>query len=238
MKLKDLQVERLRLEADFTLPPQPGYERYIHPLVGNGRIVTEEADYEIRGRSSVFAPPGAGVLFRDDKPVLIVPVGPLDLLVASVPSTARQTAPEMVTPKTHEIGEGNAKRIVYEILGGDGPSQRLRCGETVNQRGGWSSWPPHSFDYDLTRYAEFEEVFVPFMRPRDGYAILRLDGMYHDGVSVNGSSVLRSGEMIQVPLGKHPIVGSPETELMYVWFYISPSPKVYSRWAEDVGQYQ
>lgn len=162
------------------------------------------------------------------------------MLVASAPSkTPHDTTwrSHPVWPKVHKIGDGNCQRTVYEILGADGPSRHLRCGETVNQRGGWSSYPPHSFDMDETNAPQFEEVFVAFTRPRNGYALMRRKGKYWDGTDADDVAIIRSGEMLSAPLGSHPIVGAPNTEVMYVWFYISPVSKQYGKWAEDCGTY-
>ena len=49
--------------------------------------------------------------------------------------------------------------------------------------------------------------------------------------------VVRNGDAAILPLGNHPVVAGVDSQLLYVWFYISPIPKVYSKWAEDVGGY-
>lgn len=239
MKIKTLEVVRHRLETPLSLPPKPGYEVYIHPLVGRGEIDLEIGlRHEINGRKTIFAPPTDGWLLNNCGAV-IQPHGALDLLVASVSAEdIHQRCARRVAPKAHEIGEGNHKRTVYEILGGDGPSLRLRCGETFNVKGGWSSWPPHSFDHDKTLAPDFEEIFVPFLRPKNGSALLRRRGIFQDGREVDDTLSLRSGEMVEVPLGFHPTVGGPDTDLMYVWFMVGPVAKEYGVWAEDAGNYK
>lgn len=240
MKLKSLEVERLKLEAPFKMPPLPGREVYIHPLVGSGAIDTHDDEWgycDIRGRRSIFSPPTPGWLLDGAQGVTIIPDGPLDVLVASTTSDVLPANPIKAEPRVHEIGERNYKRTVYEILGGDGPSARLRLGETSNANGGWSSWPPHSFDHKPELAPEFEEVFLPFMRPRDGLALLRRKGTFYGGYEVDDAIVLKAGAMVSVPLGSHPIVGGPDTELMYVWAYVCPVPKLYSKWADEVDGY-
>lgn len=238
MKLKTLEIERYKLESPITLPSAPGRERYIHPLVGDGLVHLNGEHYPIGGRRRIFGRPTHGLLEAGMGEISIEPNGAFDVVVASAYcGEGRTRGPTWIEPKAHEIGEGNHKRTVYEILGGDGPAQRLRFGETFNFRGGWSSWPPHSFDHKPELVSEFEEVFLPFMRPRDGLAILRRKGSFFGGFDVDDALVLRSGEMVSVPLGSHPIVGGPDTELMYVWAYVCPVPKLYSKWAEEVEGY-
>lgn len=238
MKIKDLEVVRHRLEAPLVLSPQPGHEVYLHTLVGSGTIEFATGDHDhINGRRTVFSTPVDGWLLHNCGAV-IQPHGALDVLVASVALTEKQSTGMLrVTPKMHEIGEGNYKRTVYEILGGAGPSERLRLGETFNVKGGWSSWPPHSFDHDPKNAPEFEEVFLPFLRPKGGSALLRRQGLYCDGSSIDDAIPLTSGALVSVPLGSHPIVGGPDTELMYVFAYVSPTPKNYGIWAEEAGTY-
>mgnify|MGYP002641092894 FL=1 len=49
--------------------------------------------------------------------------------------------------------------------------------------------------------------------------------------------LVRNGDYAVLPLGDHPIVAAPDNKVLYVWFYISPIPKIYPKWAEDHGEY-
>jgi 5-deoxy-D-glucuronate isomerase len=237
MILKDLHVERFKLEHPLTIKPFPNSEVYVHPLVGNGSIsIGGGSSIPIVGRKTVFDPPTRGFLLQG-RSAVVTPDSALDLIVTMVETETERDEWCAVEPKAHEIGEGNYRRTVYEILGGDGPSERIRLGETFNVKGGWSSWPPHSFDADDSLAPKFEEVFVPFLRPKDGSALLRRRGKFWDGREVDDAVALRSGEMVEVPLGSHPIVGGPDTSLMYFWAYLCPVAKQYGVWAEDCGGY-
>ena len=49
--------------------------------------------------------------------------------------------------------------------------------------------------------------------------------------------VVKNGDAAILPLGAHPIVAGVDSQLLYIWFYMSPIPKLYSKWAEDLGGY-
>jgi 5-deoxy-D-glucuronate isomerase len=149
----------------------------------------------------------------------------LDLLVATTPDDFGLTA-ERTCQKQHMLGQGTAKREVREVLGAGSIARKIRCGETVNRPGGWSSWPPHKFDKEGAE--NFEEVFCVFTDPKDGYAIIRKNGVLEE---------LHSGDITEVPLGEHPIVAGPGTRLLYVWFFIG-AEKYYPTKAEDLGMYR
>lgn len=235
MKLKDLEVRRLRLRSPQVIPAKPGHEVYLHALAGSGFASGRRL---LKRMDGVWEDPAHGWLYPGEEAITIEPLGALDLVVVSAHVPERKIESSIcVVPKRHRIGARHHERTVWEILGAGGPSQRIRFGETYNVRGGWSSWPGHSFDHQPELAPEFEEVFLCFTRPTDGQALIRLNGQYHDGLDVDGSRVIKNGDMFQVPLGEHPIVAYPETELMYVWAYLSPIDKHYGVWAEERGSY-
>jgi len=238
MKIKDLAVERLKLEELLEIPPAPGHERYLHLLCGSGEVEVGDLFHGPWWRKSVFERPEPGIYVPSGEAIKFAPNGSMDVLVVSSPAGQWPDPTLVVTHKVHEIGWGHHKRTVYEILGGEGPALRIRLGETHNVPGGWSSWPPHRFDADLSMASEFEEAFLPFMRPKDGFALMRRKGRWQDGSEVDDAVALTTGVMVPVPLGSHPIVAGPETSLVYVWAYLSPEPKVYAKWAEDAGCYK
>jgi len=140
--------------------------------------------------------------------------------------------------QVHEIGEGYSKRIVRECVGGLGITTNLRVGETISPVGCWSSWPHHEFDTTPNVSDKFEEFSLYFTRPKEGYGIQIRRGKFSDGRDVDDVFVFRNGESCLIPLGYHPVVSGPESETLYVWAYVSPIPKKYAKFADDVGGYQ
>ena len=165
--------------------------------------------------------------------------------VASVPAEKKPQAkkgqePALIRPEdvqVHPIGEDHYSRMVREVIGGEGPAARLRAGETINPTGRWSSWPHHDFDANPELAPKFEEVFLYFTKPRSGWGIQRRDGLFCNLEQIDDVIVVRNGDAAVLPIGEHPVVAGVDSQLLYIWFYISPIPKVYSKWAEDLGGY-
>jgi 5-deoxy-glucuronate isomerase len=246
--LRDLVVGRLRLDArEGAHRAETGdRETLLHVLVGSCAI-------EIEGPWGKRAFAGLGErrdLFSGLPTAVVLPPGArwavtpatrtVDLAVASVRLAGTGGEPAVIRPadvRVHEVGEGHYARTVREVLGGDGPAVRLRAGETVNPTGLWSSWPHHDFDADPALAPEFEEVFLYFTKPRAGWALQRRAGLFSTLAGVDDVVTVRNGDAAVMPLGEHPIVAGVDSQVLYVWFYVSPIPKVYSRWAEDLGGY-
>lgn len=194
-------------------------EVVVHPLVG----VADVSGVRVGGRKNVFDAFPGGVL--GSASMEITALTDFDCILASYPDD--YGLPETTTnAKLHMLGRGTARREVREILGENSMARFIRCGETINRPGGWSSWPPHQFDKDGAD--GFQEVFCVFTDPRDGYAIIRKNGVLEE---------LHSGDLIEVPIGSHPIVAGPGTRLMYVWVFVG-AEKLYPRWSEDLGAYK
>ena len=248
--LNDLEVGRLRLGnsgANFSGKTQ-NEELLLEILIGSCDITTT-----LHGDVKKFTNLGNRKNVFDSKPdsILIGPQTDFDITCTSesvdilMPKVALHDESLEYNPvvvksnnvQVYEIGQGNFKRTVRVILGGNGPAKRLRGGETINDKGQWSSWPRHSFDDHPELAKEFEEFFLYFTNPKDGYALQRADGTFSDGEFREQTQLVRNGDYAILPLGDHPIVAAPDTKVLYVWFYISPIPKIYPKWAEDHGEY-
>lgn len=247
--LSRLAVSRLRMDA--ALPRVEGTtedrEVALHILIGSCRVEAKgpwgSMIFENLGeRRDVFSGlPTTLVLAPDTRYVVEVVGSTADLVVAEAALPQGESrAAALLRPqdvRVHQIGEGHYRRVVREVLGGEGRSQVLRVGETVNPVGCWSSWPHHEFAADATLAPRFEEVFLYFTKPKSGWAIQVRDGLFSDGSKVSDSIVVRNGDAAIMPLGDHPVVAGVDSQLLYVWCYLSPIPKRYAKWAEDIGGY-
>jgi 5-deoxy-glucuronate isomerase len=247
--LQELSVGRLRLDADTG-----GYEgetgeceTLLHVLVGECSVEAEgpwghSAVRNAGERRDVFSGLPTTIVLQPGTRYSVVPTArTVDVAVASAPvDPALAAPPAVVRPqdvRVHTIGEDYYMRTVREVIGGDGPASRLRAGETINPVGRWSSWPHHDFDANPDNAPLFEEVFLYFTKPARGWGVQRRTGLYSDLSEVDDVIVVNNGDAAVLPLGEHPVVAGVDSELLYVWFYFSPIPKVYARWAEDVGGY-
>lgn len=247
--LQELAVGRIRLDAAIGgYEGQTGErETLLHVLVGECSVEAEgswgRASVHNAGeRRDVFSGLPTTIVLQPGTRYSVIPTArTVDIAVASAPVDPSLTAPPAVVRpqdvRVHEIGEDYYMRTVREVIGGDGPASRLRAGETLNPVGRWSSWPHHDFDADPDNAPLFEEVFLYFTKPGRGWGVQRRTGLYSDLSEVDDVTVVYNGDAAVLPLGEHPVVAGVDSELLYVWFYFSPIPKLYARWAEDVGGY-
>jgi 5-deoxy-glucuronate isomerase len=248
--LKDLSVSRLRLsESSPTWSAETGEaEVALHVLVGRCSIRVTPPDgvvseyKELGERRDVFSGlPTTVVVGPGSTYEVLDVVRSVDIAVGSAPAApGASTQPMLIRPQdvdVHEIGEGHYERSVREVIGGPERASRMRLGETVNPVGKWSSWPHHDFDANPDLAPKFEEVFLYFTKPAAGWGVQVRHGLWTDGDRVDDVIEVHNGDAAVVPLGDHPAGAGVTSELLYVWFYLSPIPKVYARWAEDVGGY-
>lgn len=247
--LRELSVGRLRLDSKKGgFKGETGNrETLLHILVGTCSIEAHgpwgRRTFENLGeREDVFSGRPTSLLLGPDTTYGVVSATrTTDIAVASLPLAAEAPAPpSVIRPQdvpVHKIGEGHFQRSVREVLGGEGPALRLRAGETINPPGLWSSWPHHDFHGRPELAPKFEEVFLYFTKPRAGWGLQRRTGVYCDGTAVDDVLVVRNGDAAIMPLGDHPVVAGVDSSLLYIWFYVSPIPKIYAKWAEDVGGY-
>lgn len=247
--LSTLSVGRLRLEVkDVPYKGDTGeLEVVLHVLVGQFLLEAQgpwgkRSIPNVGERSDIFAGLPTTVVLGPQTAYKITPVSrTLDIAVASVPiADDGHRNPTLVRPQdvvVHPIGEGHYQRTVREVIGGEGPAVRLRVGETINPVGLWSSWPHHDFDANPDLAPQFEEVFLYFTKPKDGYGIQRREGLYSNLKPVDDVIIVRNGDGAVLPLGEHPIVAGVDTSVLYAWFYVSPIAKRYAKWAEDLGGY-
>jgi 5-deoxy-glucuronate isomerase len=249
-QLRDLSVGRLRIDSKGTRTYRGrtgGTETLLHILVGRCTIETSgpwgrRAFKNLGDRQDVFSAPPTSLVLGPKTEYRVTPITrTVDIAVASLPIAAdRLSSPALIRPQdvpVHQIGEGHYTRTVREVIGGEGPAVRMRAGETINPTGLWSSWPHHDFDANPKLAPKFEEVFLYFTKPRSGWGLQRRTGLYCNLDRVDDVIVVRNGDAAVLPLGDHPVVAGVDSQVLYVWFYVSPIPKIYSKWAEDLGGY-
>ena len=240
--LTRLYVGRLKLESGVdAFAGQTGEdEMAIHVLVGLCSVSIGGHPFARLGdRMSVFADCPHVLHLPPNTSFAITPGSPsVDISLVRC-RTDKTFAPYVVRPsdaRIHTIGDGPTRRTVREIIGERAPGD-LRLGETINPPGGWSSYPPHSFDRDPALAADFEEVFLYVTNPRGGFGLQPRRGLLCDGSQIDDVVRVGSGDYAILPLGEHPIAAGPDNQLWYAWYYLSPIPKHYSRWAEETGGY-
>ena len=198
-------------------------------LTGTATVEVEGARYEnIGGRGDVFSANAATVYVPCGSGATVTAAGPggLQVAVCSAPSTLKR-APAYIAPsdvKVKNVGKGNWRRSVKDIIDFTFDAQHLVLGETVNVPGNWSSYPPHKHEVDnLPVEAKMEEIYFFQLKPENGFGFQRV---YTDDRSLDESIAVQQNDTVKIPKGYHPVSAAPGYQLYYLWFLAGPSTRV------------
>ena len=196
-----------------TFIPPPGEEAAIVLLSGDVDFAATRAtraDVFDGPASAVYLPPGASVdvaAHAHSELAFTTTVG------CALASTGTQ--PAFVKPAdviVHERGQPGWQRDVHDVIGNNVPAQHLLVGETFNEPGQWSSFPPHKHD-GADGEPALEEVYYYRFDQSDGFGF---QGLYE----TNGDEravFLRHGTVVGIPRGYHPVCAAPGYRLYYLW---------------------
>lgn len=116
---------------------------------------------------------------------------------------------------TRMVGDHVWKRKIYDILGSNVPAKRLLVGETFNEPGNWSSYPPHKHDVDaMPDEVKQEEVYHFRVNPPQGFGFQRI---YTADGSLDQAFAIRDGDTVVIPRGYHPVAAAPGYSVYYLW---------------------
>jgi len=126
--------------------------------------------------------------------------------------------PKVITPddvKVKTVGVHNWERTVHDIVDQRTPAARLLVGETFNNTGCWSSYPPHRHDEDrLPLEVNLEEVYFFQVNPQQGFGFQRI---YTDDRSLDEAYAVENGDTVVLPRGYHPVAAAPGYQVYYLW---------------------
>jgi 5-deoxy-glucuronate isomerase len=156
--------------------------------------------------TAVYLPPGSTLTVRAETP--------LEAVLISTPAPAGGT-PALIRPdEVQQVTRGKDLyvREVQNIFVTDSHVKRLMVGETINQRGNWSSFPPHKHD-GKDGEPVLEEVYHYRVDPPQGFGLQVL-------YEANGEAVthmVQDGDAVLLPYGYHPVAAPPGYRLYYLW---------------------
>ena len=199
---------------------ETGSEEAVCVLLSGRCEVTVEGGivWQVGLRPSVFAekawavylPPGSTATFATEAQAQVA--------VARAESAgggpAKLITPEQVAERT--VGRDNYVRIIHNILvGADSGTGRLLIGETFNQPGQWSSYPPHRHDQqNPPEEVNLEELYYFKVEPPQGFGFQRI---YTDDRSLDQAYVIENDTLAMIPRGYHPVAAAPGYRLYYLW---------------------
>ena len=159
---------------------------------------------------AVYLPPGCSGTFRAE--------GSAQLAVARAESAgggpARLVTPDDVVERT--AGKDNYTRLIHNILvGPESGAGRVLIGETLNQPGQWSSYPPHRHEeQNPPDEVRLEELYYFKVDPPQGFGFQRV---YTDDRSLDEAYVIENDTFVMIPRGYHPVSAAPGYRIYYLW---------------------
>lgn len=208
-------------------------------------ISSEGQAWELRRRSvfdeaasAVFVSPGAPLAIHATERTIL----------ALCKARAEKKFPTAFIPSenvsTEWRGEEGFRRRVSNIVNIGIQTQRIAVGETINEPGQWSSFPPHKHDRREESTgkiveAPLEEIYYFRIKPETGFGFQRL---YTKDGSFDESYLIKDGDVTRIPGGYHPVAGMPGHQLYYLWM-LAGDERVYIwntdpdfLWMEQTGK--
>ena len=209
-------------------------------LAGLANVTVGDVQFpSVGSRANVFAGRATALHIPPGLKFKIEAVSALEAAIAKAPSDLagepRLIGPEKV--KVNTRGKDAFERQVHDIIDFNFPSKNLLVGETFNQPGKWSSFPPHKHEKmappDETR---MEEVYFFKLNPPQGFGFQRV---YSPDRQLDQAYVIHDNSLTKLPFGYHPTAAAPGYSLYYLWI-LAGAPRNYTlyddpdhKWVKD-----
>jgi len=238
--LRFLEFALVTLEADgVPLTWESGDREAVLYLIGGACAYVVSGAGSLEGvldsRPAIFdGPPSALYLPPGARLHLSSPRGGARLALFTAPPAGPRPL-HVVRPaevSERSVGRDAWARRVRSVVD-QRTASRLLVGETVNQPGAWSSYPPHKHDSHVPgREVPMEEVYHFFLRPPGGFGLQMVYTAPDAPQPFEHIYRVRQGDTVVIPRGYHPVVAAGGYHLAYLWA-ISGERVDYGAWHED-----
>jgi 5-deoxy-glucuronate isomerase len=223
--LEYLQFELLRLRAGVKWEGDAaGYEAVLVILGGRCDIEAAGQHWASLGeRQEVFAGKATALYLPAGSRFSVCAAG--DGVQIAICKAVAEPGPQprLIMPgdvKSRVVGAHNWRREVQDIVGADVAARRLLVGETYNEPGAWSSYPPHKHDVaSLPDEVKLEEIYYFRVDPPEGFGIQRI---YTADGKMDEVYAIRDGDTVVIPRGYHPVAAAPGYRVYYLWMLAGP----------------
>jgi 5-deoxy-glucuronate isomerase len=197
-----------------------GAESLVVLLSGKITITTDDSIHGLGPRKDVFASRAASFYATGYKSLTLTGEHKISqCAIISIPISQKEKPfgheipPHKVGTKT--VGTTTSRRKVHTIF--HGPSMRFQShlivGETFNEPGKWSSFPPHKHALEHPpRETRYEEIYFFKVAPRERFGMMRVYGGKTDD-----TYAIYDEDALIVTDGYHPLCALPDTTLYYLW---------------------
>lgn len=111
-------------------------------------------------------------------------------------------------------GGANATRQINHMIQPGFAADRILICEVYTPSGNWSSYPPHKHDvHNPPAEVDLEEIYYYRIDRPEGYAVQKV---YTPDGRIDETLTVRSGELVQVPEGYHPVVAAHGYNVYYL----------------------
>jgi 5-deoxy-glucuronate isomerase len=214
----ELKIVALNADERVSLAPPRGQEAVAVLLTGSIEWMGTKA-----ARTDVFSERASAAYFVSALDVIAHE--PTELAFATTLGYTNVTRePQLVGPDdvgTQERGRPPWQRTVHDIVADNVNAAHLMVGETFNEPGQWSSFPPHKHDGRDGEPALEEVYYYRFDRP-GGFGF---QGLY-DANGTETAVFLRHGSVVGIPHGYHPVCAAPGYRLYYLWVLVGSSRRL------------
>lgn len=115
--------------------------------------------------------------------------------------------------KFRRVGEETYFRNIADIIPETFPAEKILVGETINDPGNWSSYPPHKHDRNNPpEEYPLEELYFFKIYPPTGFAVIRVFDEETDNLFL-----IKNNEIVTIPKGYHPVGVVPKHQIYYLW---------------------
>ena len=221
-RLDYLSLGKLSLQSQQTYRGETGGNEAVLVIL-SGVVDYSSGDQhytELGGRKSVFDGKATAVYVPCRSQYEIKARTEAVLAVCKAKASERYE-PFVVKPEdviVHHRGKDSWKREVHDIItdNGEGRVQRIMIGETFNEPGNWSSYPPHKHDRDhLPEESKLEEIYHYQLSPEQGFGVQLL---YNQDRSIDEAYIVRHGDSFAIDQGYHPVIAAGGYKIYYLWF--------------------
>ena len=211
---RELTTHRLTSAANAsTRFVAPGEETVVVLQHGRGVFTAAGRSWPV-SRDGVFTERATALLLPADVELQVRAETSFEAVLVSAPAAPGGEAvlcgPADVVVNAR--GRDLYRRDVHDLFVRDPHGRRLMVGETFNEAGNWSSYPPHKHD---GRDGEpmLEEVYYYRVDPPNGFGLQ----VQYTADGEQATHQVRDGDLVLLPYGYHPACAPPGYRLYYLW---------------------
>jgi len=182
----------------------------------------------VLARRSVFEDPPVVLYVGRGQKVTVLGKKAGELVIVECASQKPGSVRIVRASGAEERGKEGFRRTVYNLIDEKFPAERLLVGETFNQPGNWSSFPPHKHDRVARGERRLQEVYFFKVQPEPGFGLMRL----YDYEGLDQTYAVRNNDVVWIPRGYHPVSAMPGHRLYYLWALAGDGRKL--RWNTDL----